>query len=197
MGSLRLTLCAGVVAAAALAPAAYAAEGPGISSAPASPAPGTDVRLTVRGCSGMTGTAESDAFVAQARLVGEDGVLTGDTRVRSALPPGSYTITVDCDDREIKGSVAVAGATASVASTPSGQASPSGPASAVPTVPPTAPSSPVAPVRAGGGGTARKPSADARVAGPGTLHAIIGLVLAGVALAAVVARGARRDSGTE
>jgi hypothetical protein len=52
-------------------------------------------------------------------------------------------------------------------------------------------------VRAGGGGTARNPSADAKAEGPGTKHAVIGLVLAGVAVAAVVARGARRGRGTE
>jgi hypothetical protein len=194
MGSLRLTLCAGAAVATALAPMAYAAEQQGVWLTPASPAPGTDIRLAVRGCPGVTGTATSDAFVADARLVGEDGLLTGDTRVRTALAPGSYSITVGCDDQEVKGVISVAGPTASA---PSAQPSPSGSASAIPTVPPSAPSSPVAPVHAGGGGTARGSSADARVAGPGALHAIIGLVLAGVACAAVVARSARRGRGAE
>lgn len=196
MGSLRLTLGAGAVAAAALAPTAYAADGVGISLTPAAPAPGTDVHLLVRGCPGTTGIAVSDAFVAQARLVGGDGTLTGDTRVRTTLTPGSYAVTVDCDDQQVKGVVTVAGPAASAAATavaPSGLASPSGPpsATAAPTSRPSAASSPVAPVSAGGGGAARKQSAGARVEGPGARHAVIGLVLAGAALAAVVARRGR------
>jgi hypothetical protein len=49
--------------------------------------------------------------------------------------------------------------------------------------------SPVAPVHAGGGGTATSVAASA---GPGTAHAVTGLVLAGVAAVAVVLRGSRR-----
>ncbi|MEU6220262.1 hypothetical protein ABZ845_22505 [Streptomyces sp. NPDC047022] len=199
MGSLRLTLSAGAVAAAALAPTAYAADGVGVSLTPASPAPGTDIHLLVRGCPGTTGIAVSDAFVAQARLVGGDGgdgTLTGDTRVRTTLSPGSYAVTVDCDDQQVKGVVTVVGPAASAAATavaPSGPASPSGPpsATAAPTSRPSAASSPVAPVSAGGGGAAHKQSAGARVEGPGARHAVIGLVLAGAALAAVVARRGR------
>jgi hypothetical protein len=56
----------------------------------------------------------------------------------------------------------------------------------------SAPASPVAPVHAGGGGTARLAATDARVAGPGTKQAVIGLVLAGVAAVAVAVRSARR-----
>ncbi|MDT0572837.1 hypothetical protein RM704_36175 [Streptomyces sp. DSM 3412] len=81
---------------------------------------------------------------------------------------------------------------------------------------PSSPSSPVAPVRAGGGGAAAQLAAadpvdargsddpanstdDARHTGPGARHAVVGLVLAGVAAVAVVARGARRgrDRRTE
>ncbi|WP_371580002.1 hypothetical protein [Streptomyces sp. NBC_01314] len=81
---------------------------------------------------------------------------------------------------------------------------------------PSSPASPVAPVRAGGGGAAARLAAagsadgrgsadpanfmdDARHAGPGTRHAVVGLILVGVAAAAVVARGARRSRtrGTE
>ncbi|WP_408990701.1 hypothetical protein [Streptomyces caniscabiei] len=78
---------------------------------------------------------------------------------------------------------------------------------------PSSPSSPVAPVRAGGGGAAAQLAAagdpadargsadpansmdDARHTGPGARHAVVGLVLAGVAAVAVVARGARRGRG--
>ncbi|MEV6736773.1 hypothetical protein AB0N14_07410 [Streptomyces sp. NPDC051104] len=253
MGSLRLTLCAGAVVAGALMPAAYAADAQGVVLTPAFPAPGSDVRLAVRGCPGTTGTAESDAFVAQARLVGGDGTLSGDTRVRSALSPGRYQVTVGCDGREIGDVLTVAGPTAPAPdnATPSTAVQPYSPlpstavapdspapstavapdsltASAPSTPPftpyaatgttspgpttspsapsqlsrpsspsPSFPSSPVAPVHAGGGGTAGTSSDDPRVAVPGLRHAVIGLVLAGVAGVVVVARGARRGRGTE
>ncbi|MGQ4333324.1 hypothetical protein [Streptomyces hayashii] len=77
---------------------------------------------------------------------------------------------------------------------PSGAASPAIPAA------PTIPASPVAPVRAGGGGAAPPASADeVRVdaRGPGTVQAVVGLVLAGVAAAVVVCRGLRRRRGTD
>lgn len=226
MGSLRLALCAGAVVAGALASAAYAADAQGVVLTPASPAPGSDVRLAVRGCSGTTGSAASDAFVAEARLVGRGGTLTGDTRIRSALPPGRYRVTVGCDGREIDDVLTVAGPTPSAPTdtpstptdTPSttdapsttGTSSPTGTATASgtdPTFPgPTASplpsassahSSPVAPVRAGGGGTADVSSSDPRVAVPGMRHAVIGLLLVGVAVVVVVARGARRGRGRE
>ncbi|MER6124529.1 hypothetical protein ABT173_18120 [Streptomyces sp. NPDC001795] len=204
MGSLRLTLCAGAVVA-ALAPTAYAADAQGVFLTPASPAPGSDVRLSVRGCPGTTGTAVSDAFVADARLVGKDGMLTGDTRVRTALQPGRYSVTVGCDGREVKDVLTVAGPTASASSAssaPSAKSAPTGttgPASPGVTHSPSVPSSPVAPVPAGGGGTAHVSSADVRNAGPGTRQAVIGLVLAGVAAVAVLAlaRGARRGGQSE
>ena len=64
-----------------------------------------------------------------------------------------------------------------------------------PTVAPAAPASPVAPVQAGGGGTSRLAAVDASSEGPGTRHAVIGLVLAGVAAVAVAVRSARRGRG--
>ena len=187
MGSLRLTLCVSAVVVGALAPMAYAADAQGVDLIPASPAPGSDVRLAVRGCPGATGTAASDAFVAEARLVGRDGTLTGDTRVRSGLRPGTYQVTIGCDGREITDAITVSGPTVSVPPRPTGTASPA----------PTVPSSPVAPVRAGGGGTANVTSADPRVAVPGLWHAVVGLVLVGVAAGVVVARGSRRGRGRE
>ncbi|MGQ4390303.1 hypothetical protein [Streptomyces sp. SAS_270] len=198
MGSLRLALCAGAAAAAALTPTAYAADtahvsdafDAGVSVTPASPAPGSDIQLLARGCAGRTGTATSGAFVTDAQLTGAaraDGTLVGETRVRSSLPPGTYDIKVGCDGRggKVTGRITVPGppssATASALSTPS------------------APVSPVAPVDAGGGGTAHLDSVnaahavDARNAGPGTRQAVIGLILASVAAIAVAARGARRN----
>ncbi|MFB7243266.1 hypothetical protein ACFCYX_12460 [Streptomyces populi] len=182
MRSMRLTLCAGAVVAAAVTPAAYAADaGPGgVSVTPASPASGSDIRLWATGCAGRTGTAVSDAFVSDARLTGAGGGgLVGDTRVRTALRPGSYGVRVDCDGHRVTGTVTV----------PAPGSSPRV----------SAPASPVAPVNAGGGGTARLAAADdARAVGPGTRQAVVGLVLASVAAVVVVVRSARRgDDGRD
>ncbi|MEW2161931.1 hypothetical protein AB0912_02870 [Streptomyces sp. NPDC007084] len=177
MRSVRLTLCAGAVAAAAFTPVAHAADaGPaGVLVTPAGPAFGSDIRLRAMGCAGRTGTAVSDAFVSDARLTGGGGGgLVGETRVRTALRPGSYPVEVSCDGRadRVKGTVTVAAP------------------AAAPSV--TAPASPVAPVHAGGGATAHFGSVDAREAGPGTRQAVTGLVLAAVAAVAVALRSARR-----
>ncbi|MET7738739.1 hypothetical protein [Streptomyces sp. NPDC005385] len=176
MRSVRLTLCAGAVVAAAFTPVAHAADaGPaGVSVTPAGPAFGGDVRLRAMGCAGRTGTAVSDAFVSDARLTGPGGGLVGETRVRTSLHPGSYPVEVDCDGHSdrVRGTVTVADPAASPAV--------------------TAPASPVAPVHAGGGATAHFGSVDAREAGPGTRQAVTGLVLAGVAAVAVAVRSARR-----
>ncbi|MFJ4617874.1 hypothetical protein [Streptomyces sp. NPDC088812] len=187
MRSLKATLCAGAAAVAvALVPAAYAADGGGggggaggageVSVAPSTPSPGAEVSLRVSGCRGTTATAASDAFVSDARLVGTDGTLSGETRVRSSLAPGSYAVTIVCADFRITGSIRVVPASAR----PSGYASP------------------VAPVRAGGGGAAPLASAEkAQVDGPGIAHTVTGLVLAGVAAVAVALRTVRRRPGTD
>ncbi|MGW8877798.1 hypothetical protein [Streptomyces mirabilis] len=190
----RLTLCAGAVLAAAFTPAAYAADG-GVSVSPVSPAPGSDVQLRALGCTGTTGTAVSAAFVADARLTGQGGVLVGDTRVRSSATPGAYEVKVSCDGRQnrVSGTVTVT--------------APGGPTSlrsvlAVPTALtsalalPNGLASPIAPVHAGGGGTAHFASVDARSSSPGTKHAVIGLVLASAAAVAVAVRSARRGHDT-
>ncbi|WNZ11205.1 hypothetical protein [Streptomyces sp. 11x1] len=126
MGSVRVTLCAGVVAAAALAasaPPAHATD-PGntsgnvsenVSVVPASPVPGTDIQVRAGGCGGKTGTAVSAAFVADARLTQltgrSPGTLAGETRVRSSLDPGTYVVRITCDGREDKvtGTIKVGG----------------------------------------------------------------------------------------
>ncbi|WP_416963153.1 hypothetical protein [Streptomyces sp. Agncl-13] len=177
MGSLKVTLCAGAaVVLAALTPAAYAADGGGVSVTPASPAPGGDVALRISGCTGTTGTAASAAFVADARLVGAAGTLAGETKVRTSLEPGSYDVKITCGSMTVKGAIKV------VAD-----------ASQSPSTAPSAPASPIAPVHAGGGGTAHLAAVDARAAGPGTAHAVVGLLLAGVAATAVALRSARRS----
>lgn len=206
MGSMRLTLCSGAVVAAALTPVpvAYAAEG-GVTVTPASPVPGSDVRLVVRGCTGKTGTAKSEAFVADVLLApqGQDGNLAGGSRVRSSLAPGTYDVTVGCDgqDGKVRGTIAVTekSQNSEKPDKPEQPGQSSGAASA----PAPAPASPVAPVPAGGGGVAEelaaaeRLAADARDTGPGTRQTVVGLVLAGVAAIAVVVRSIRRNRGSD
>lgn len=197
MSSLKVTLCSGVAAAvAALVPMAYApsahaaGDGGSVSVTPAKPAPGAEITLKVTGCAGRTATATSDAFVSDVRLSGSGGWLVGDTRVRSSVAVGAYDVRITCVDFTVKGRISVV---APSPAEPSRQ-SPLSPAQGVPTVA----ASPVAPVRAGGGGAAPLASVEeARVDGPGTVQAVVGLVLAGVAAAAVVLRGVRRRRRTD
>lgn len=196
MGSLRLTLSTGLLAACALAPgAAYAAgaKGAGLTVTPASPAAGSEVTLRAAGCPERTATAASTAFVADARLTGAGGTLTGDTLVRSSAGPGSYDVRIACGETTIQGRITV------VAPSRSGQRSPSQAREASPAAPaaPSAPASPVAPVDAGGGGATHFASVDVRGAGPGTGQAITGLVLAGAAAGAVGLLSTRRRRGTD
>lgn len=286
MGSLRLTFRTGAVVAGVLTPVAYpltlpvtvayAGDTAAVSVAPSPPAPGSDIRLSVEGCEQETGTAASEAFVADALLTRGSGPLVGETRVRSSLKPGTYGVRVTCDGREdkVEGRIEVArkaGAAAAAAGkdqagsdeTGRGQAdgdeagrgqadgresdgresdrhesgrgesdgresdrhepgsgetgrdeagrdeagkdenrrpahppaTDAPPTHAAPPEPP-AHASPVAPVRAGGGGTAHL-SAEARDDGPGLRHAVIGIVLAGVAAIVVLVRSTRRGRGTE
>ncbi|MEU5537098.1 hypothetical protein [Streptomyces sp. NPDC020362] len=192
MGSLRLTLCAGLLAATALGPAAYAADGgQGFSVTPASPAPGTDVALRVRGCTGSQGSAASSAFVADAALTGTQGALSGETRVRSSVAPGVYDVRITCAGTVLTSRITVAGKD-------SGQTGVTdlfsrfgqfGRATSSP--------SPVAPVEAGGGGTAHFATVAGSESGPDTVQAVTGLALAGTAAAAVGLLRARRSRGTE
>ncbi|MFE9441004.1 hypothetical protein ACFYO2_18780 [Streptomyces sp. NPDC006602] len=186
MRSTRLTLCTGLMLATALTPTAYAADGGGgIAVTPSSPAPGTDIALRVSDCTARTATAVSAAFVAETRLTGTDGTLIGETRIRTSLKAGSYGVTVSCGGTDRKAALTV------VEGSPRSD-----------THRPTTPASPVAPVHAGGGGsahladvdTAVNAAEDARAAGPGRGHAVIGLILAAAAAVAVVLRSARRST---
>jgi hypothetical protein len=186
MGSLKVTLCAGAALAAALcAPAAYAADGGGVSVTPASPAPGTDVTLRVPDCTEKTAVAVSAAFESDVRLslAAGDGVLVGSSQVRSTVRAGAYAVQVKCGDDARRGTITVD-------------------EKRRPDTRPSAPVSPVAPVDAGGGGTARLAAADsgeqARSEPPGTAHTVTGLVLAGIAAVAVALRSVRsRSRGTD
>ncbi|MCX5246254.1 hypothetical protein OG895_13570 [Streptomyces sp. NBC_00201] len=219
MGSLRLTLCTGLLAACALTPTAHAADGAdgggaGLSVTPSAPAPGADLALRVTGCAERTATAHSTAFVADARLAGTEGTLAGDTRVRASAEPGPYDVNIMCGSFLVKSRITVVSQSQSQSQSQSepesqGQAqsqpeaeSLSDASSAVPAAPlapvsPAAPASPVAPVHAGGGGTAHFATVDVSAAGPGTGQAVTGLVLVGVAAAAVALLSARRSRGTD
>ncbi|GAA2623434.1 hypothetical protein [Streptomyces vastus] len=186
MGSLRLTLCAGAVVTAALTPvsapipASALAMDAGVSVTPSNPTPGSDIQVRARGCTtGTSGTAAaSRAFVADALLAGRTGELVGETRIRSTLTPGTYAIKVTCGglgDKAAKADKATG--TLTVVKKPSAH------------------QSPTAPVSAGGGGTAQLSAVQERAEGPGTLHTVIGLVLAGAAAVAVAVRSARRGRG--
>ncbi|MFD7935451.1 hypothetical protein ACGFZJ_30375 [Streptomyces sp. NPDC048253] len=209
MGSLKITLCAGVAAVAAvLIPTAYASgEGSGdrggsVSITPSTPAPGAEITLKVSGCGGRTATAASAAFVADAQLAGAGGTLVGDTRVRSSIGAGTYDVQITCVDFKVKGRVEVVASSPAESSRTSEPSVPSDFESSEPYGPST-PASPVAPVRAGGGGTAAlaplaaADEAQAKGHGPGTAQAVVGLVLAGVAAAAVVFRGVHRRRRTD
>jgi len=178
---------AGVAAVLVTLPVAAAhAEGGGsgrstgsVTVTPFATVPGSEVDLRVSGCKGKHGKAFSDAFEAPSALApsADQPTLTAQARIRSSVTPGDYGIKVTCDgeDGKVKGSVRV--------------------------LEPSRPrphSSPVAPVHAGGGGTAQLTAAHTgavttlREEGPGTRHAVIGLVLAAVAAVAVALRSVRR-----
>ncbi|MFF8651724.1 hypothetical protein ACF06D_26285 [Streptomyces griseoluteus] len=193
MGSLRLTLCSGIIVATAFTPAvAHAADGGGthgtggLTLAPAVPLPGTDVSLRVRGCTASQGTAVSDAFVSDARLTGGQGDLSGQTRVRTSLKAGAYDVRITCADYSFTSRISV-----DESGPGTGPDADSGPD--------TGPS-PVAPVHAGGGGTASGADTSTLFAtvaptgsGPGAAQALTGLALAGCAAVTVGALRSRRS----
>jgi hypothetical protein len=166
----------GIAAAAVLAAVPVAAATPAYAHdqgkvhatvTPSSAAPGAQVEVSVSGCDGTTGSAGSGAFNGEAKLTGRDGekyTLNGTATVKNDIA-GTYDITVICDGHPHQG----AGTVRVVQRH----------------------SEPVSPVHAGGGGTAPL-AAQEQEAGPGTRHAVIGLVLAGVAAVAVALRSVRR-----
>nr|WP_308288232.1 hypothetical protein [Streptomyces corallincola] len=192
----------------ALAPGAYAAEGgQGVLVTPAAPAPGADVGLEVRGCQGSEGTATSGAFVSEARLTGEQGTLSGDTRVRSAVTPGTYAVRVQCAGTVVNGTLTVTGQGAAQGTTPDTPqgTTPDTPQGTAPDADPQGTArgtaadtaratTPVAPVHAGGGGASAHFATVATTgSGPDTAQAVTGLALAGAAAGAVGLLRARRS----
>ncbi|MFI9462835.1 hypothetical protein [Streptomyces xiamenensis] len=79
---------------------------------PAAPRPGEEVVLWVTGCREKSGTAHSEAFVAEAVLApSAEGGLFGEARVSSTVADGTYRVDVSCDgeDRAVTGELTVAG----------------------------------------------------------------------------------------
>ncbi|MFF4230198.1 hypothetical protein [Streptomyces sp. NPDC001820] len=114
MSSGFITLrAAGVAVVLVLAPAAtaaYAADSVKVTVVPATVAPGGEVEVRVSGCTGMTGGARSQGFVANAALASRNGAgtqLFGETTVKTSVKPGTYDIGVTCDGREHAGSARV------------------------------------------------------------------------------------------
>ncbi|MEU9570493.1 hypothetical protein AB0D62_11480 [Streptomyces massasporeus] len=105
---MKVTVCAGALAAVALAPAAYAADTASVSVTPAAPGPGSDITLRVTGCAQRTAVAVSAAFVADARLtVTGARELAGESRVRSTAEAGSYAVRVTCGATRQTGTLTV------------------------------------------------------------------------------------------
>ncbi|MFC9244522.1 hypothetical protein ACFT7S_10985 [Streptomyces sp. NPDC057136] len=173
MRSLPLTFCAAAAAAATLLPTTAAladSESHGrVSVTPSAIAPGGEVELWVDICGkGKQAKGNSDAFVSEAHFAPADNKgLFAEAKIRSDVEPGDYDVWVHCKGDKGK-------ATGKI------------------TVVHHRQPSPVAPVRAGGGGTATLADQAAEQDGPGTPHAVTGLVLGAVAAVAVAFRSARR-----
>ncbi|MEU9761195.1 hypothetical protein [Streptomyces sp. NPDC047985] len=197
MRSISLTLCVGAVVAATLvpAPAALAESDPAVVSrtgsssgtgsstgsdtgsgaslsvTPRSVAPGGEVALRLDGCGGESAEGSSDVFASKARFApAADGTLFARARIGADASPGDHGVQVVCADAGDR-------ATGTVTVTVAGR---------------DGVATPLAPVRAGGGGTAAATDQEARRSGPGTVHAVIGLVLAAIAVVAAVFRSAAR-----
>ncbi|MFJ6565957.1 hypothetical protein ACIQNU_00910 [Streptomyces sp. NPDC091292] len=162
--ALRAVGVAAVLAAPPVA-TAHAGTGGSVVVNPSDAPPGSDVELRVTGCEGTSGSAASDAFVAPADLTpsATGPTLFAQARIKPSAEPRDYPVTVTCDGREAKVEDAV-----HVVAHGAGHR-----------------------VQAGGGSTSRLTAAE-EAKGPGTRHAVIGLVLAGAAACAVVFRGVRR-----
>ncbi|MFF8964146.1 hypothetical protein ACF1BK_15555 [Streptomyces globisporus] len=181
MRSIPLTFCAAAAAALIAVPAPVALASPAapagdddrrtgtVSITPSTIAPGGQVELWVDVCGkGRRAKGNSDAFtsVAHFRPADDKGLFT-EARIRSDAEPRSYDVWVTCEDSD-------------------------GRATGTLTVIHHNRPSPAAPVKAGGGGTATLAERSAEDQGPGTRHAVIGLVLAAVAAVAVALRTSRR-----
>lgn len=182
MRSMPLTFCAAAAAALIAVPAPAALASPAapagdddrgtVSVTPSTTAPGGQVELWVDICGkGREAKGNSDAFDSEVRFSpADDRGLFAEARIRSDAEPRSYDVWVTCKDGR-------------------------GKATGTLTVVHHNRPSPAAPVKAGGGGAATLADRATEAQGPGTRHAVIGLVLAAVAAVAVALRSSRRRRG--
>ncbi|MER7698496.1 MULTISPECIES: hypothetical protein [unclassified Streptomyces] len=182
MRSIPLTFCAAAAAALISVPAPVALASPAapagdddrgtVSVTPSTTAPGGQVELWTDVCGkGREAKGNSDAFAAEAHFrPADDKGLFAEARIRSDAEPRSYDVWVTCKDGR-------------------------GKATGTLTVIHHTRPSPAAPVKAGGGGAATLAERSAESEGPGTRHAVTGLVLAAVAAVAVALRSSRRRRG--
>ncbi|MFE7570805.1 hypothetical protein ACFU76_28240 [Streptomyces sp. NPDC057539] len=193
---------------------------------PSAVAPGGEIEIRAEGCASASGAAVSRVFAAEAELKGgavgargaggSGGALTGSTVIGPSVKEGRYEIDVRCDGHGHAG----AGSFDVVA--PAGHDRPGHHAS--PVAPVRAGGGGAAPLAADAGhvhgtrdvhdvhdvhdvgdvgdvddvghvDTDSRSAAEAT--GPGMPHAVIGLVLAGVAAVAVALRSARRSRHSE
>lgn len=179
MRSLPTTFCAAAAAALIVLSVPAAQASPAVragdddrgtvSVTPSTTAPGGQVELWVDICGkGREARGNSDAFVSAAHFrPADDKGLFAEATIRSDAEPRSYDVRVTCENGK-------------------------GRATGTLTVVHRDRPSPVAPVKAGGGGAATLAERATESEGPGTRHAVIGLVLAGVASVAVALRSSRR-----
>ncbi|MGW7225217.1 hypothetical protein [Streptomyces cyaneofuscatus] len=181
MRSTPITFCAAAAAALIALPGSAAQASPAaragdddrrtgtVSVTPSAIAPGGQVELWVDICGkGRQAKGNSDAFASVAHFhPADDKGLYAEATIRSDAEPRSYDVWVTCED---------------------GKGKATGTLTVIHHTRPT----PVAPVKAGGGGTAVLAERGAESEGPGTRHAVIGLVLAAVASVAFALRTSRR-----
>ncbi|ARF72734.1 hypothetical protein B7C62_10950 [Kitasatospora albolonga] len=181
MRSAPITFCAAAAAALIALPVPAAQASPAaragdddrrtgtVSVTPSTTAPGGQVELWVDVCGkGREAKGNSDAFTSVAHFrPADDKGLFAEATIRSDAEPRAYDVWVTCENGK-------------------------GKATGTLTVIHHNRPSPVAPVKAGGGGTATLAEQGAASEGPGLRHAVIGLVLAGVASVAVALRTSRR-----
>ncbi|MEW2070742.1 hypothetical protein [Streptomyces sp. NPDC007346] len=179
MRSMPITFCAAAAATLIALPVSAAQASPAVragddargtvSVTPSTIAPGGQVELWTDVCGkGRQARGDSDAFVSEAHFApADDKGLFAEAAIRSDAAPRTYDVRVTCKDGK-------------------------GRATGTLTVIHHTRPSPVAPVKAGGGGTATLAEREAESEGPGTRHAVIGLVLAAVASVAVALRSTRR-----
>ncbi|PCG84310.1 hypothetical protein CIB93_20315 [Streptomyces sp. WZ.A104] len=182
MRSMPITFCAAAAAALIAVPAPVALASPAapagdddrgtVSVTPSTIAPGGQVELWVDACGkGRRAKGNSDAFASAVQFrPGDRKGLFAEARIRSDAEPRSYDVWVTCEDSN-------------------------GKATGTLTVIHHNRPSPAAPVKAGGGGTATLAERAVESEGPGTRHAVTGLVLAAVAAVAVALRSSRRRRG--